>query len=43
MTVEKMLAGQRSARIPIIVEVPREYGYVDALGMGVRAKVVPDL
>ncbi len=43
MTVEKMLAGQRSARNPIIVEVLRDYGYVDARGMGVRAKVVPAL
>lgn len=43
MTVEKMLAGQRSARNPIIVEVLRDYGYVDARGMGIRAKVVPAL
>lgn len=43
MTVEKMLAGQRSARNPIIVEVLRDYGYVDARGMGIRVKVVPAL
>ncbi len=43
MTVEKMLAGQRSARNNIIVEVLRDYGYVDARGMGIRAKVVPAL
>jgi ATP-dependent DNA helicase RecG len=43
MTVEKMLAGQRSARNHLIVEVLREYGYVEARGMGVRAKVVPAL
>lgn len=43
MTVEKMLAGQRSARNRIIVEVLRDYGYVDARGMGVRTKVVPAL
>jgi ATP-dependent DNA helicase RecG len=43
MTVEKMLAGQRSARNHIIVEVLRDYGYVDARGMGIRAKVVPAL
>ena len=43
MTVEKMVAGQRSARNPIIVEVPRDYGYVDARGMGVRTKVIPAL
>ncbi|KXU34745.1 transcriptional regulator [Cephaloticoccus primus] len=41
MTVEKMLAGQRSPRNPIIVEVMRDYGYVDARGMGVRRKIVP--
>jgi ATP-dependent DNA helicase RecG len=43
MTIEKMLAGQRSARNHIIVEVLRDYGYVDARGMGVRVKVVPAL
>ena len=41
MTVEKMLAGQRSARNPIIVEVMRDYGYVEHRGMGVRRKIVP--
>lgn len=41
MTVEKMLAGQRSPRNSIIVEVMRDYGYVDARGMGVRRKIVP--
>jgi ATP-dependent DNA helicase RecG len=43
MTVEKMLAGQRSARNSILAEVLRDYGYVDARGMGVRTKVVPAL
>jgi ATP-dependent DNA helicase RecG len=43
MTVEKMLAGQRSARNHIIVEVLRDYGYVDARGMGIRTKVIPAL
>ena len=41
MSIAKMLAGQRSARNPIIVEVLRDYGYVDARGMGVRRKIVP--
>jgi ATP-dependent DNA helicase RecG len=41
MTIEKMLAGQRSARNSILVEVLRDYGYVDARGMGIRTKVVP--
>ena len=41
MTVEKMVAGQRSARNPLIVEVLRDYGYVDTRGMGVRNKIIP--
>ncbi len=41
MTVEKMLAGQRSPRNTMIVDVMRDYGYVDARGMGVRLKIVP--
>ena len=41
MTVEKMVAGQRSPRNPLIVEVLRDYGYVDARGMGVRNKIIP--
>ena len=41
MTIEKMKAGQRSPRNPIIVEVMRDYGYVDSRGMGVRRKIVP--
>ena len=41
MTVEKMIAGQRSPRNPVIVEVLRDYGYVDARGMGVRNTIIP--
>lgn len=41
MTIEKMLAGQRSPRNPLIAEVLKDYGYVDSRGMGVRTKVVP--
>jgi ATP-dependent DNA helicase RecG len=41
MTIKKMLAGQRSPRNPLLVEVMRDYGYVDARGMGVRRKIVP--
>ncbi|MBV1883709.1 MAG: putative DNA binding domain-containing protein [Pseudomonadales bacterium] len=41
MTIEKMLAGQRSPRNPLIVELLRDYGYVDARGMGVRTKIIP--
>ena len=29
------------ARNPILVEVLRDYGYVEARGMGVRRKLVP--
>lgn len=32
MTVETMLAGQHSPRNPLLVEVMRDYGYVDARG-----------
>ncbi|CAK8712109.1 MAG: ATP-dependent DNA helicase RecG [Candidatus Electronema aureum] len=41
MTVAKMIAGQRSPRNPLIMEILRDYGYVDARGMGVRTKVIP--
>ncbi|WP_044409581.1 RNA-binding domain-containing protein [Thiomicrospira microaerophila] len=41
MTVEKMKAGQRSPRNTIIMEVLRDYGYVDYRGMGVRTKIIP--
>ena len=35
-----MLTAQRSARNPIL-EVMRDYGYVEHRGMGVRRKIVP--
>jgi ATP-dependent DNA helicase RecG len=41
MTIEKMKAGQRSPRNPTIISILRDYGYVDARGMGVRTKVIP--
>lgn len=41
MTVEKMKAGQRSSRNTIVMEVLRDYGYVDYRGMGVRTKIMP--
>ena len=41
MTLEKMLAGQRSIRNPIILETLRDYEYVDMRGMGVRRKIIP--
>ena len=41
MTLEKMLAGQRSPRNPILVDIMRDYGCVESRGMGVRRKIVP--
>ena len=41
MTIEKMIAGQRSPRNSLIVDVMRDYAYVDARGMGVRTKIIP--
>lgn len=41
MTVDKMIAGQRSPRNTIIMEVLRDYKYVDYRGMGIRTKVLP--
>lgn len=41
MTIEKMIAGQRSPRNPMIVDVLRDFGYVDSRGMGIRRKVIP--
>jgi ATP-dependent DNA helicase RecG len=41
MSVEKMIAGQRSPRNPLLIGLLRDYNYVDARGMGVRTKVIP--
>ncbi len=41
MTISKMLAGQRSPRNPLIMDVLRDCGYVDSRGMGVRTKIIP--
>ena len=41
MTVEKMIAGRRYARTNILMEIMRDYGYVDHRGMGIRSKVLP--
>ncbi len=43
MTINKMKAGQRSPRNPLIADILRDYGYVDARGMGVRTKVIPSM
>ncbi len=41
MTIDKMIAGQRSPRNPLIMEILRDYAYVDSRGMGVRTKIIP--
>ena len=41
MTVEKMIAGRRYARNNILMEIMRDYEYVDHRGMGIRSKVLP--
>ncbi|MGM0497971.1 MAG: RNA-binding domain-containing protein [Bacteroidota bacterium] len=41
MTIEKMKAGQRSPRNPIIVEIIKDFKYADSRGMGVRTKLIP--
>jgi ATP-dependent DNA helicase RecG len=41
MTISKMIAGQRSPRNTAITDILRDYGYVDARGMGVRTKIIP--
>jgi len=41
MTISKMVAGQRSPRNTLIMEILRDYGYVDSRGMGIRTKVIP--
>lgn len=41
MTISKMIAGQRSPRNTLIMEILRDYAYVDSRGMGVRTKVIP--
>ena len=40
VTVEGMKAGMRYARNQTLVNVMRDYGYVDARGMGVRNRIV---
>ena len=43
VTTEGMKAGVRYARNQTLVNVMRDYGYVDARGMGVRNKIVPGM
>ena len=41
ITISKMKAGQRSPRNTLIMEILRDYSYVDSRGMGIRTKVIP--
>lgn len=41
MTVEKMVNGRRFPRNSLIMDILKDYGYVDARGMGVSTKVMP--
>ena len=43
VTPEGMKAGIRYARNQTLVNVMRDYGYVDARGMGVRNKIIPGM
>ena len=43
VTVDGMLSGMRYARNQTLVNVMRDYGYVDARGMGVRNKIIPGM
>ena len=43
VTVEGMKAGARYARNQTLVNVMRDYGYVEARGMGVRNRIVPGM
>ena len=43
VTPEGMKLGARHARNQLLVNVMRDYGYVDARGMGVRNKLIPGM
>ena len=43
VTVERMMAGVRYARNQTLVNIMRDYRYVDARGMGVRNKIIPGM
>jgi ATP-dependent DNA helicase RecG len=42
-TIDGLLAGFRYARNQTLVNVMRDYGYVDFRGMGIRTKVIPGM
>lgn len=43
MTTDKMKEGFRYARNQILVNVLRDYGYIEDRGMGVRLKIIPGM
>ena len=43
VTIEGMRTGARYARNQTLVNVMRDYGYVDARGMGIRNKIIPGM
>ena len=43
VSVESMKSGARYARNQTLVNVLRDYGYVDARGMGIHRKVLPSM
>ena len=43
VTVEGIKAGARYARNQTLVNVMRDYGYVESRGMGVRNKIIPGM
>ncbi len=43
MTVQAMKVGLRYARNQTLMNIMRDYGYVDERGMGVRNKMIPGM
>lgn len=43
VTIDGMRSGARYARNQTLVNIMRDYGYVDARGMGVRNKIIPGM
>ena len=43
VTIDGMKSGMRYARNQTLVNIMRDYGYVDARGMGVRNKIIPGM
>lgn len=41
MTIEKVKAGERTPRNTKILDILRDYGFVEGRGMGIRRKVIP--